>query len=286
MIDIDLTGAIDLHVHTSPDVYDRSVDDVTMAREAEAQGMRAVMLKSHHTLTADRAALASQHVGRTGVYGGLALNLTVGGLNVVAVETALKFGAKQIWMPTLHAENCLQAASQHMFREEAVKGRQGIRIVDAQGRLHPSLYPILEMIRDAKVILGTGHLAPEESLELLRAARKMGLARLLVTHPLMSFTRFSADQMLAAVKLGATLEFDRLSCCPTWEAAVDPAATARAIQLVGPRHCVLATDGGQPFNPQPATMLREFAETLHGHGLNRDDLRVMMCDNPARLLDI
>lgn len=287
---IDLSQAIDLHVHTAPDVYARSVDDEGAALQARARGLKAIVLKSHHTLTADRAALCQQRVPGIGVYGGLVLNHTVGGLNPVAVETALAFGAKQIWMPTMHSHRCLHDADMEQFRAEARKGRRGITILDGEGRLDaavvPTLEAILEMVRDAGAILGSGHLAPEETLELFTLARHIGVERLLVTHPLMSFIGFSHSQLHHVIALGAKLEFDYLSCCPGWHRAIDPAVTAEAIQQIGHRHCILASDGGQDWNPPPVDMLATFAERMNENGIAAEQLRVMLCDNPSELLDI
>lgn len=282
---LDLDGAIDLHVHTAPDVYERSVDDDEAIRQAQASRMRAVLLKSHHTPTADRATLVSKRFG-VPVFGGLVLNHTVGGLNPVAVETAIAFGARQIWMPTLHSRHCLETAEAEMFRAEARKGREGLSVLDADGRPTKQVSTILEQIRDADIALGTGHLAPEESLVLLRAAVDIGVRRLLVTHPLMSFTRFSRDQMRTATGLGAKLEFCYLSCCPTWHDPVSLSETAAAIRHVGVQHCVLSTDGGQASNPVPVDMLRQFAQGLADEGFSRDELRMMMCENPAWMLDV
>lgn len=279
----DLSGAFDVHVHSAPDVYPRIQDDVALVRAAAAAEMSGVVLKSHHTLTADRAALARQQVGIE-VYGGLALNHGVGGLNPVAVETAIAFGARQIWLPTLHAAHCLAHGSHAMFRAEARKGRIGIRALDEQGRVVGELRAILELVRDADVALGTGHLAPEESLAVLREAREMGLRRLVVTHPLMAFTRFSREQMRAAIACGAVLEFDYLSCSPRWHDAVTPAETAAAIRAVGAAHCVLGTDGGQTFNPPPTEMLRAFGGALLAEGVAPDEVRRMLCDNPRRVI--
>jgi len=248
--------------------------------------LRALLLKSHHTLTADRAALAAKHASSLEVFGGIVLNLTVGGLNPVAVETAIAFGARQVWMPTLHAAHCLKAGELDMFRAEARKGRPGIRVVDADGKLLQEVMPVLEQIRDADITLGTGHLAPEESLTLLQAAKQMGITKILVTHPLAQFTRFDIDQMEAAAALGALLEFDYLSCSPRQPASVPPGRTAQAIHAVGYEHCVIATDGGQAFNPRPPRMLEEFADALLGEGLSQDEIRFMMCANPARILKL
>src|SRR6266508_3906304 len=99
--EIDLTGTIDLHIHSAPDVGPRKMDDLEVARQAAQRGMRAILLKSHWTLTADRAYLVEKVVSGIRVFGGLALNQSVGGFNPAAVEVALKMGAAQIWMPTL-----------------------------------------------------------------------------------------------------------------------------------------------------------------------------------------
>lgn len=283
---MDLTGAIDLHVHSAPDVYRRSLDDVELVRHAEAAGMRALLLKSHHTLTADRAALAARQAGRLEAFGGIVLNLAVGGLNPVAVETAIAFGAREVWMPTLHAAHCLEVGELDMFRAEARKGHQGIRVIDADGKLRQEVMPILEQIRDADIVLGTGHLAPEESLTLLRSAKKMGITKVLVTHPLAEFTRFDIDQMKAATALGALLEFDYLTCSPRQPGAVPPSRTAQSIRAVGHEHCVMATDGGQAFNPPPPRMFEEFATAMLTEGLSEDEIRFMICTNPARILKL
>jgi len=283
---IDLAGAIDLHVHSAPDVYPRSVDDDELVAEAAAAGMSGLLLKSHHTLTADRATLAGKRAGDVSVHGGLVLNRTVGGLNPVAVETAVAFGARQIWMPTIHAAHCLRVAAVPFVRAEAEHGREGIDVLDETGGLTEDALAVLEIVRDADIALGTGHLDPVESLTLLEAARDLGLRRLVVTHPLMTFTRFTHDQMRAAAALGARLEFCALSCIPEWHDAVETAVTAAAIGAVGAEHCVLASDGGQDWNEHPARMLLGFARALEGEGVPVPALRTMLRDNPARVLGL
>ncbi len=124
--DIDLTGLIDQHIHSGPDVWPRFADDVETVRMAAEAGMRALLLKSHVTLTADRAAIAEKVVGRgIRVFGALALNTQVGGLNPAAAEAALTLGAREIWMPT-------QDAANHR-RWEGRPG--GITILDDKGRI-------------------------------------------------------------------------------------------------------------------------------------------------------
>jgi len=80
-----LEGAVDLHVHSAPDVDQRRFDDIELAREAAGSGMDAILIKSHQNSTVERAFLVSRMVRDVHVYGGLVLNDTVGGLNGAAV---------------------------------------------------------------------------------------------------------------------------------------------------------------------------------------------------------
>jgi len=77
---LDLTGFVDPHVHTAPDLVPRLLDDVSSVREAFKVGMIGILIKNHTTLTADRAALAAKLVPGIRVWGGLVLNRSVGGV--------------------------------------------------------------------------------------------------------------------------------------------------------------------------------------------------------------
>ena len=81
-----IEGMIDFHVHSAPDVFGRSLTDFEIARLAQRQGMRALVFKNHVTSTADRAFLAMQQVKGIEIFGGIALNRAVGGINPAAVE--------------------------------------------------------------------------------------------------------------------------------------------------------------------------------------------------------
>ena len=172
MIDeIDLSGMYDLHIHTAPDVSDRCLDDLEAAEQAEDAGMAGILLKSHHTLTADRAVIAAKGVSKLKVYGSLTLNDAVGGLNIAAVETALKMGAREIFMPTISAAN-------HRGR----RGRKtGIDLLDCA--FVDPLREILSLVKDYNAILGTGHISKEETRFLVQMALGQGLKKIVVTHP-------------------------------------------------------------------------------------------------------
>ena len=93
-----ILGAIDMHCHHGPDPHRaRSVDAQEAACEAEAIGMRALVLKSHAYPTGPIAVLMQKQVARLRVFGAICCDFEVGGLNPAAVEVALRTGAKVVW---------------------------------------------------------------------------------------------------------------------------------------------------------------------------------------------
>src|SRR3954464_16078590 len=103
-----LNGVVDIHVHSDPDSMPRSIDAIDAAKLARARGMRGLVLKNHYEPTASLAYLVHKEVPGIELFGGIALNLTVGGVNPSAVErmTMVKGGwGRVVWMPTFDAEN-------------------------------------------------------------------------------------------------------------------------------------------------------------------------------------
>src|SRR5215813_9759098 len=98
-------GAYDLQVHVAPDVIDRRTNDVDLAIDFLAHGLRGFVLKSHYIPTAERAQVVRRAVPGIQAFGAIALNHSIGGLNPVAVELAGRSGNKIVWMPTVDAAN-------------------------------------------------------------------------------------------------------------------------------------------------------------------------------------
>src|ERR1700681_182282 len=100
-----LQGAYDLQVHVAPDVIERRVDDLDLAKEFLGRGLKGFVLKSHYFPTAERAKVVTKAVPGIAAYGAITLNHSVGGLNPVALELAGRSGCKIVWMPTVDAAN-------------------------------------------------------------------------------------------------------------------------------------------------------------------------------------
>lgn len=273
-IDVDLTGAIDLHLHTAPDVVPRKLDDVEAARQAAARGMRAILLKSHAALTAGRAELVERLVPNIRVFGGLALNDAVGGLNPAAVEAALKLGAVEIWMPTLSA-----------MGDPRSHRSPGLSVLDGDG-LKPAVEEILRLIAEHNAILGTGHLSTAEILLLVPAARAAGVRKILITHPEHPPVEMPILQQ-EELRDRYDVVFERCLISTTLGSGSMPfEELAAIIRRVGPATTVAATDFGQPNNMSPVDGLAEFIAQLLAAGFSKAEVDRMVCGNPARLLGL
>jgi Family of unknown function (DUF6282) len=272
--EIDLTGTIDLHLHSAPDIRPRKLDDFGVAREAAARGMQAVMLKSHFTLTADRAYLVEQVVPGIKVFGGLALNHAVGGINPVAVETALRMGAAEIWMPTVSS----------IAQTEDIVG-PGISIYE-NGRVSEPVLDVLRLIAEHNAILGTGHLPTEEIVALVPVARELGVRKILISHP-----EHPPVEMppLVQEELRDRYQvlFERCLITTTYAGGnLLFAGLADVIRRVGSESTVIATDLGQASNPTPVEGLAAFIAFLSAEGFDKASIARMSRQNPAELLEL
>jgi hypothetical protein len=280
-----IRGAVDFHIHTGPDIYPRLLNDIEVARQAKEAGMRAVLIKSHATITADRAQIAHFVTGLN-VFGGVALNWQVGGLNKYAVDCAAKLGARQVWMPTTHAAHYLKYVDHvPMFAKAMPKDIQGIRVLKEDGSVVPEIGPILEIVAANKMILATGHISPEEGIALIREARRAGVEKIVVTHPSASFVNYSMTQMREALNAGATfLEHVFNDCTPQVANPIPPSVLGDAIKAVGPENCIMSTDSGQVVNPPPVKVMAWYIREMLQYGFSPEAIRTMTAKNPARIL--
>jgi hypothetical protein len=280
-----LEGVIDFHVHSGPDSFTRSISDVDVARLAKDAQMGALVLKNHFTMTADRAWLAERVTGMR-CYGGIVLNRAVGGLNAEAVERMTTFSGgrgKVVWLPTFDAEN-------HVRRFE--EDRPFVSVV-RDGKPVPELDAVFALCARHELVLETGHSSAEECLILIRAARKAGVERILVTHALADPIGMTVAQMREAARLGAKLECvwlsnlqgpkSHLESMRHWK-HVGTADYAKAIRDVGAEHFVLSSDLGQYLNPVHTDGLKAFVLGLREAGLNDKQLELLTRKNAAALL--
>jgi len=271
-------GAIDIHVHSLPDDRPRSLDAFEAARQARARGMRALVLKNHYESTAGLAYLARTLVPGVEVFGGIDLNLTVGGINPAAVEHMTKVTGgwgRVVWMPTFDAENQVRAA----------KETRPFVSVSRAGELLPAVREVIALIAKHNLVLATGHSSAEEGLMLLRDARRQGVQRMVVTHGMNPPIAMTVPQMQEAAKLGAFIEFVGSSPVAAGAGARYD-RFAEAIRTVGPQFVILSSDLGQMGNPLPADGFAAFLDAMRQRGFSPQDVDRMAKENPARLLGL
>ena len=289
-----LEGAYDVQIHVGPDVIPRRIDDIDCAKEFLAHGMRGFVLKSHYVQTGERAQVVSKAVPGFKAYGAITLNHSVGGLNPVAVELAGRSGCKMVWMPTVDAENetagRLDGGSDKLpfwakiQRELSAEGISPppLTVIDASGHLIEAARRCLERIKKHNMILATGHLGRREIFGLVRAAREMGIKKVLVTHAEFPSQSLTGDEQKELADLGAIIEH----CFTTTYTKKAPWETAFAnIRKTGVGRTLISTDLGQTINPPVAEGFAMFAQRLLDAGFTVDEVRTMAVSNPTRLVE-
>jgi Family of unknown function (DUF6282) len=287
-----LRGAYDTHIHISPDVVERIIDDISLARKFKELGMAGFVLKSHYGSTAERASVVRAAVPGVDVLGAISLNRAVGGINPLAVEIAAREGARTVWLPTVDSVNeshereapggaggqskvPVWVKLQLELREQGIE-IPPVAVVDEHGSLVPELYEVLGMIARHKMSLATGHLGRDEIFAVVDAAVDAGVETIVITHPEFPSQDLSVEDQNALADKGALLE--RCFTTPhtgkvSWERWIEN------IRVTGPERSVLSTDLGQVFNPPVEDGMALMVDRLLDAGLGEEEIYVMAVVN-------
>ncbi|MDQ2949239.1 MAG: DUF6282 family protein [Acidobacteriota bacterium] len=273
-----LNGIIDIHVHSGPDSIPRKINSMDLARQAKSLGMRGLVLKNHYESTAAVAYLVRQEVPGIEVFGGVDLNLSVGGMNPAAVEHMAKmeggFG-KVVWMASFDEE------AQVRYNKE---NRPSVS-VSKNGQLLPEVKQVIATIAKYNLVMATGHPTAEEALLLIREARRQGVKQIVVTHAMIAPIHMNLAQMQEAAKLGAYVEFVYNGLIGSYKEFTF-ADYAKAIRGIGVEHAILSSDLGQVHNPQHMDGWKLYLAGMKAEGFSDAELARMTKENPAQLLGL
>ena len=287
-----LVGGVDLHVHPVPSPFPRRITVVEAAEDAASAGFRAIVVKSHHhSMQTD--VLAAEPVGLrdTGVavYGGVALNDSVGGLNPYAVELALRLGGKVVWFPTISSPAHIEFHRHHEsgFPQSGITLRDNteISILDENGALNAATRDILEIIAGEDAILNCGHLPADHIDVLVPGAIEAGVSRIVISHP--DFV-IGADPDRAAqwCRQGAYIEH----CAAMLAGKRTPGTPYEKIsgfyEAVGAGQTIISSDLGQKGNPLPITAYRRVVRSLLDGGITPAEITTMTGGNAGGLLGL
>lgn len=287
-------GGFDLHVHIAPDVVERRITDLELARRFHDVGLVGFVIKSHYLPTAERAAVVSAAVSNTYVAGALTLNGAVGGMNPVAAEIAGRSGARIVWLPTVDAANQrrnraqdppgakppMWAKLQEELRDAGISCPP-IEIIDDNGKVTAETRQVLRVIAAYDMVLATGHLGRDEIHAAVEAAVEEGVGRIMITHPEFTSQRLTIHDQRRLAARGALLE--RCFTTPytgkvAWSDMFD------AVRATGPAHSVFSSDLGQPFNPPVEDGLPLMAHYFLEAGFSEADVRTMAVTNTNQLI--
>jgi hypothetical protein len=273
----DLRGTVDIHVHSDPDSMRRTIDGLDAATAAKNAGMRGIVLKNHFDPTAGLAFLARKVAPGLEVFGGIDLNLPVGGMNANAVEHMVQVSGhwgRVVWMSTFDAEN-------------QVRGRANVPFVrvSQNGQLLPETKAVIAVIAKHDLVLASGHVSAQEALLMFEEGKRQGVRHMVATHGMASPTSLTIEQAKQAAQLGVFVEF----CGGTLEPAGSQARIDRfteQIRQLGVEHVILSSDLGEVGKPLPVPGYATYLEALRKKGFTDRELDLMTKQNPATLLGL
>ncbi len=218
---------------------DRTGDDVQILRWYQEAGFTGCVLKGHYDATAGRAHATGKGLGMR-VYGGLALNQHVGGLNPAAVRAALAMGARMIWMPTADAHTEKSAGLPRLCSASNGLSDVTYAIPPVDWSVAEPVEQILTFIAEADAVLATGHLSTAEITWLLPVARAAGVGRVLLTRPSYTVPAMSPTAAAELTSRGAYAEVTAYQLLHQPEC--DATRLAAFIREVGYRRIILSSD--------------------------------------------
>lgn len=289
IIDRLLKGAIDLHVHSGPSTMARQLDHFEAVEQAAAAGMKGILFKDHHYSVGPFLPIMERLLGHLGVamYGSLVLNNTTGGFNPAVVDFHLKSGTKMVFMPTAHAANHIRSNHRGGKLKSNVQLRKPkpLTVLDDDGELLDSVKEILDLIAAHDAILSSGHLHVAEIGPLFTEARKRGIRRLVINHPMygLHFTHADTAELAA---LGAVVEQSACLYVDSRFNTFSPAELKTHIEAAGVANSSIGSDLGQVDNPSPVEGLRQAMALCLGLGFSEADVVTMVRDNPAKLVGL
>lgn len=285
-----LKGAVDLHVHSGPSPFPRKLNHVEASYDAASINLRALLIKSHHHNTVmDLLAMRDLlKEAPTPVYGGVALNSEVGGVNPSAVAVAIQMGGRAVWGPTVSAARHIEAHSHDdgfPTLSDDLEEKE-VSVFDASGEVSAETVRVTQLVADAGILLTGGHLDVESQKAFFATASANGVRRLLVHHP--DFIVGASDgDVEDLLSYGAFVEHEMSMYHPGVAAPGWPITRLiEWIEKIGPDRTVIDSDLGQRDNPYPVDGYIYVIQQLLDHGVKEKDVRQMICHNTAYLLGL
>ena len=298
-----VADAIDVHCHA----HEGQQDGTALAQHASTSGMGGLLYKTLPKRTAPMDALSNireglhrwadqEKVEPIGCWAGFLTDSWNGGPTRAAVEPQLAAGVRAVWMPTASHANSLYLSGGYrkwwdatadpmdlappMPFEDAVAATGMYVLKD--GKLDPELPEIVRLCAEHDAALFFGHLTPPEQDALAEEVDRQSFKKAVIDHPFSLYVNLSLERMQQFTRAGIYLNFTFDELSPLM--GVDPNAMYQAIRLVGPEHCTLSSDAGEPLFPNSVEAMRLIIAYMRAFGCTDAEIHTMAVDNPRYLV--
>ena len=295
MSDQILRGAVDNHVHCCPHINKRSTNIFEVIMYAEKHKMYAIGLMDNFSNTSGYASLVKKILPRLKlkVFGGLIMEPPSGGVNLENVKIALNYsylkndGAKFISFPTHHTR---YVAKIEKRKKSYVKK---CFYVPNSGPTKETK-EILKLIAKNNLVLNTGHLSDKETINLVKAAKKIGVKKILVPS-----NTFNEQTIYKLKKFKVKFEFSfffisRATNVPLTHVdgekhkikGTNEDTLKILIKAANPRNVILSSDCGVSVLPKPHIGFSKFINKVIKLGFSKKDIEYMIKINSKKLFNL
>ena len=287
-----IEGAIDVHCHIDLEFSSKErkrEPEFRWLPKAEEVGLRGLVLKSHWwpTVNVVPYILASVDTKVT-VWSSVALNITAGGPNPCVIESCAELGGKVVYLPTWSARNDIERKGfshrlKSIYKNSDLMENPAYYFLDDRGKLISRGREIIECCKAYNLTLGMGHVSWQESLAFIESGRDMGFHRMVINHAQSQIIGAPIDALKRAADLGAFIEVCWNILAP---GRMDSPELVQQLRAIGLRQVVASNDYFRPYSPNPAELMRMFLGMLYEGGLSKEEVKLVGCANPARLMGL
>jgi hypothetical protein len=301
-------NVVDIHCHA----HEGQQDPLSLAKFASENDMGGLLFKTVGPISSGdyRPALVvkaiveeldrwSDTTGKkaTGCYAGYGITMDNRPPSIDRLRQNIADGISAVWLPVFNHANTLHKVggrriwwdrnadpadhSAPLPWDEAL--RCGYYLLDDRGSLKPDIQEMLRVIVDSDIALFFGHATHPEIAALADFLGRFSYKRAVIDHPFSPFVDLSIEQMRHLTASGIYLNFTYDELSPLL--GVDPARMYAAIREIGVERVTLSSDAGEPLFPNSVECMRLIRAYMAAFGLTEDELAIVCCRNPARIVE-
>jgi hypothetical protein len=290
-----LKGTIDNHIHCCPHINKRSTNIFEVVKKAEQLKMYAIGLMDNFSNTSGYASLVKKYLPklRLKVFGGLIMEPPSGGVNYENAKISLNYsyfdndGAKFISFPTHHTR---YVAKLEKRKKNYIKNC--FYVPDAGPTIET--LKILELIAKKNIVLNTGHLSAKETINLVSAAKKIGVKKIIVPS-----NTFDVKTIKDLKKFKVKFEFSyffisKAANVPLTHVdgekhiiqGTNQSFLKFLIKEADPKNVILSSDCGVSILPKPHIGFTKFINQIRKLGFSKKEIEYMIKTNSKKLFSL